>query len=110
MKKIKFLPMLLCLLLIFCFFPSTAYASPAPELNGKNVVLADLNTDRVIYSKDPDTVIAPASLTKIMTVLLAVEAVERGEHTLDEMVTAGEDCRTGLDDESSSGNIVPGEQ
>lgn len=110
MKKIKFLPMLLCLLLIFCIFPSTAYASPAPELNGKNVVLADLNTDRVIYSKDKDAVIAPASLTKIMTVLLAVEAVERGEHTLDEMVTAGEDCRTGLDDESSSGNIVPGEQ
>ena len=109
MKKIKFLPMLLCLLLIFCIFPSTAYASPAPELNGKNVVLADLNTDRVIYSKDKDAVIAPASLTKIMTVLLAVEAVERGEHTLDEMVTAGEDCRTGLDDESSSGNIVPGE-
>ena len=110
MKKIKLLP----LLLIFCIAMSvqapSAHASPAPELNGKNIVLADLNTGRVIYEKDQDTVVAPASLTKIMTVLLAVESVERGEHSLDETVTAGEDCRAGLDEESSSAEIVPGEQ
>ena len=53
---------------------------------------------------------APASLTKIMTVLLAVESIDRGEHSLDEMVTAGADCRTGLDEESSSAEIQPGEQ
>lgn len=110
MKKNKFLPVFLGVLLMFGLFPTAVYASSAPELNGKNIVLADLNTDRVIFSKDPDAVVAPASLTKIMTVLLAVEAVERGEHALDEMVTAGADCRTGLDDESSSGDIVPGEQ
>ena len=110
MKKIKLLP----LLLIFCIAMSvqapSAHASPAPELNGKNIVLADLNTGRVIYEKDQDTVVTPASLTKIMTVLLAVESVERGEHSLDETVTAGEDCRAGLDEESSSAKIVPGEQ
>ena len=110
MKKIKLLP----LLLIFCIAMSvqapSAHASPAPELNGKNIVLADLNTGRVIYEKDQDTVVTPASLTKIMTVLLAVESVERGEHSLDETVTAGEDCRAGLDEESSSAEIVPGEQ
>ena len=110
MKKIKLLP----LLLIFCIAMSvqapSAHASPAPELNGKNIVLADLNTGRVIYEKDQDTVVTPASPTKIMTVLLAVESVERGEHSLDETVTAGEDCRAGLDEESSSAEIVPGEQ
>ena len=110
MKKIKLLSLtLLCSLVLSALAPA-ASASPAPELNGKNIVLADLNTGRVIYSKNADTVVAPASLTKIMTVLLAVESVERGEHSLDEIVTAGEDCRTGLDDESSSANIVPGEQ
>lgn len=110
MKKFKLLPLLLICCIALSVMAPAAYASPAPELNGKNIVLADLNTGRVIYSKSADTVVAPASLTKIMTVLLAVESVERGEHSLDEMVTAREDCRTGLDEESSSANITPGEQ
>ncbi len=110
MKKIKLLPLLCCTFLMFSVFTATAFASPAPDLNALHVVLMDLNTGRVVYSKDPDTVVAPASLTKIMTVLLAVEAVERGEHALDEMVTAGPECREGLDEESSSGGIVEGEQ
>ena len=110
MKKIRILPLLLTICTVFAFFAPSASAASAPELNGKNIVLADLNTGRVIYSKDPDTVVAPASLTKIMTVLLAVESVERGEHSLDEIVTARDDCRTGLDEESSSASIVSGEQ
>ena len=110
MKKIRFFPLLLIFCLVLSAFAPAASADSAPELNGKNVVLADLNTGRVVYSKSPDTVVAPASLTKIMTVLLAVESVERGDHSLDEIVTARDDCRTGLDEESSSANIVPGEQ
>ena len=110
MKKMKLLPLLLIFGLAISALAPTASASSAPELNGKNIVLADLNTGRVIYSKAADVVVAPASLTKIMTILLAVESVERGEHSLDEMITAGEDCRAGLDEESSSANIVPGEQ
>ncbi len=81
MKKMKFFSALAACVLLLSLFSPSSYASPAPELNGKNIVLADLNTGRVIYSKNPDTVVAPASLTKIMTVLLAVESVERGEHS-----------------------------
>ena len=110
MKKIKLLPLTLLFSLALSVFAPAARASQAPSLNGRNIVLVDLNTGRVIYSKDQDSVVTPASLTKIVTVLLAVESVERGEHTLDEMVTAGEDCRAGLDEESSSAEIVPGEQ
>ena len=109
MKKKIVLSLLLTSLLIGAAAPMASASSP-PELNGKNIVLADLNTGRIIYSKDKDAVVAPASLTKIMTVLLAVESVERGEHSLDEVVTAGQDCRTGLDEESSSAEIQPGEQ
>ena len=109
MKKKIVLSLLLSSLLIASAAPMASASSP-PELNGKNIVLADLNTGRIIYSKDKDAVVAPASLTKIMTVLLAVESVERGEHSLDEVVTAGQDCRTGLDEESSSAEIQPGEQ
>ncbi len=110
MKKKFFLAMVLLTSLLLGTAAPMANAAPAPELNGKNIVFADLNTGRIIYSKEKDAVVAPASLTKIMTVLLAVESVERGEHSLDEMVTAGADCRTGLDEESSSAEIQPGEQ
>ena len=110
MKKFKFLTLLMLFSIVLSMAAPAAGAAPAPDLNGKNIVLADLNTGRVIYSKDPDSVVTPASLTKIMTVLLSVESVERGEHSLDEVVTARDDCRTGLDEESSSAEIVPGEQ
>ena len=110
MKKIKLLPMILLFSLALSAFAPCAWAAQAPALNGRNIVLVDLNTGRVIYSKDQDSVVTPASLTKIITVLLAVESVERGEHSLDEIVTAGQDCRAGLDEESSSAEIVPGEQ
>ena len=110
MKKIRMISLMLLICILFSVCSPMASAAETPELNGKNIVLADLNTGRVIYSKNADTVVAPASLTKIMTVLLAVESVERGEHGLDELVTAKDDCRTGLDEESSSANIVSGEQ
>ena len=110
MKKKFLIPMIMLISFLIAAAAPAACASPAPALNGKNIVFADLNTGRIIYSKEKDAVVAPASLTKIMTVLLAVESVERGEHELDEMVTAGQDCRQGLDEESSSAEIQPGEQ
>ena len=55
-------------------------------------------------------VIPPASLTKIMTGLLAVEAVERGEIAMDTRIVAPSDCWTGLDSDSSNAEISPGEE
>ena len=40
-----------------------------------------------MYEKDPDTARRPASVTKIMTVLLAFEALESGKLKLDDMIT-----------------------
>lgn len=52
---------------------------------------------------------SPASLTKIMTGLLAVEALDNGQCSMTDMVTAGQDCLTGLGDDSSNSGIMPGE-
>ncbi|MBR4394324.1 MAG: D-alanyl-D-alanine carboxypeptidase [Oscillospiraceae bacterium] len=110
MKNFKKLALILILCIVFAALSPAAYASPAPSLNGKNIVLADANMGRIVYEKNMNEEVAPASLTKIMTVLLAIEAVEKGDHAFDEIVTAKDDCRTGLDEESSSGEIQPGEQ
>ena len=64
----------------------------APELTARNAVLLDLDTGVVYFSRNPDARAYPASLTKIMTVLLAVEAVERGDLDLKAEITAGDDC------------------
>jgi len=109
MKKFKFIPLMLLICLLLSSAAPSAAALEDPSLVAKQVVLVDLDTGRVLYSKNAEAQVSPASLTKIMTGLLAVEAVERGEHTWEEMVTAGADCRQGMDESSSTAGIMPGE-
>lgn len=110
MKKFRKIPLILIFCLIFGMIAPGAYALEDPELVAKSVVLADADTGRILWSKNMDSKVAPASLTKIMTVLIAIEAIESGELTMDEIVTAESDCRIGMDEESSTAGIVPGEQ
>ena len=82
----------------------------APELSAQHALLLDMDTGFVYFSRDPEGRAYPASLTKILTVLLAVEAVERGEIDLKTEITADDDCMRGLDEQSSTAGIVPGEK
>jgi len=58
----------------------------APELKAKSAILIDAETGQVLYEKDPDARLAPASITKVMTMLLAMEAAETGKVSFDDMV------------------------
>ena len=95
--------------------PSATPAPPdqkleGPTLSAQAVYLVDLDSGYPLYSLDSGYPRSPASLTKVMTVLLALEAVDRGEASLDDVVTAGLDCQNGMSDDSSSVYIVAGEQ
>ncbi len=57
------------------------------EISAPSAILIEKETGTVIYEKEPDMVLEPASVTKVMTILLIVEAIERGDMTLDETVT-----------------------
>ena len=81
-----------------------------PELTAKSVYLVDLDSGYPLYALDRDTPRSPASLTKVMTILLTLEAVENGEARMDDTVTAGLDCQNGMSDDSSSVYIVAGEE
>ena len=85
-------------------------APEPPKLTAKAVYLVDLESGFALYSKDADASRSPASLTKVMTVLLALEAVERGEVGMDTVITAGLDCQNGMNEDSSSVYIVAGEK
>ena len=108
MKKIKILPMILILCAIISCLSPCAFAMDDPVLNGKAAIVIDLDSGAVLYSLNQDDARAPASLTKVMTVLLALEAVDSGRCSLTDMVTAQDDCRNGMSDDSSTSGIVPG--
>ncbi len=110
MKKIRATAFSLIICIVLCVFAPAASALDAPSVAARCVVVADMNSDHIIYSKNMNEKVAPASLTKIMTILITIEAVEAGECTLNDMITAQDDCRIGMESDSSTSDIYPGEQ
>lgn len=64
--------------------------SAAPETAGKASVLMERSTGTVLYEKNAHEALPPASVTKVMTMLLIMEAVDSGKISLDDTVTASE--------------------
>lgn len=57
-------------------------------LSAKSAILMEISSGQVLLSKNPDEKLPPASITKIMTLLLVMEAVDSGKITLEDTVTA----------------------
>ncbi len=66
----------------------TAVTAPDLALDCKSAVLMEASTGQVLYEQNPAEAMPPASVTKIMTLLLVMEAIERGELKMEDMVTA----------------------
>ena len=60
------------------------------ELDAKSAFLMDANTGTVLYEYNPAEALAPASVTKVMTLLLIMEAIDSGNLPLDEAVSVSE--------------------
>ena len=56
--------------------PASAAEVPDPAIQAKAALLVDANTGRMVYGKNEHEELYPASLTKIMTALLTLEAVD----------------------------------
>ena len=87
MKRLPAL--LLAAALVFTLAPQRARAVNL-DLNAKSALLMDVATGTVLYEKDCHERLAPASVTKVMTMLLIMEAVDSGRIKLTDMVTASE--------------------
>lgn len=75
-----------CLNAMFAPINAQAQAQP-PEVGSKAAIVMEASTGNVVYEKNPDERRSPASITKIMTLILIFDALEAGDITLDEMVT-----------------------
>jgi len=82
-----------CLLLLLglCMglIPVTAGAVEL-DVAGKSALLMDAATGTILYEKDAHTPLAPASVTKVMTMLLIMEAIDSGKIGWQDTVTASE--------------------
>lgn len=96
-------------ILIGMLSPQSALALDEPEISSATALLINTDTGGVYYSKNADERIYPASTTKIMTVLLAIEAIEAGEAGIYDEVTAGSNVSYGLTSDSSTVGIMAGE-
>ena len=86
MKKLLLFVLSICLLL-----PLLPRAGAVElETAGKSAVLMDAATGTVLYEKNAHEALAPASVTKVMTMLLIMEAVDSGRIRWEDTVTASE--------------------
>ncbi len=60
------------------------------SVSAPSVVLMEASTGQIVYEKDPDTLRHPASITKIMTMILIFDAFEEGKISLEDTVTVSE--------------------
>ena len=59
-------------------------------IDARYLILQDHHSGKILYEKDADTQIYPASLTKIMTTIVAFDLIKKGEVSLDEKITISE--------------------
>jgi D-alanyl-D-alanine carboxypeptidase (penicillin-binding protein 5/6) len=87
---------LVCLVLIACAVSLHAAGVPKglqePDLHSRSAILVDALTGAVLFELAPEEPIAPASLTKLMTVHLALQKIDEGELRLTDWVVPEEDA------------------
>ncbi len=80
---------ILALLILLGMVPQQAMAAELAQ-EAKSAVLMDVATGTVLYEHNSHEALAPASVTKIMTMLLVMEAIDSGKIGWNDMVTASE--------------------
>ena len=96
MKKVLSIFLVFSLLMISAFssfadiYIEDEPASLGVDITAESAVLMEANTGTVLYSKNMEYYNSPASVTKVMTLLLVCEALERGEFKLDDIVSISE--------------------
>ncbi|HWQ51461.1 MAG TPA: D-alanyl-D-alanine carboxypeptidase family protein [Terriglobales bacterium] len=85
MKKTLIALLLTALLVLSC-----AAGAVAPEITAPSAILMEASTGKVLYEKNADERLPPASVTKVMTILLIAEAIDDERIALTDMVQTSE--------------------
>ncbi len=77
---------------ILLFFILTTICKAEFDINARTVILQDYLSGKILYEKDADRKIFPASMTKIMTTILAFELLQKGDLSLDDKFFVSENA------------------
>lgn len=91
----RFTSIVLAMVMVVMAFGSKTFANDkktqAPiNLSSKSAILMDVGSGQILFEKNPHEKLPPASVTKVMTMLLAVEALDNGKIKLDDEVQISE--------------------
>ena len=74
-------------LIIAAAYSGVVFAQAAPELPVKSYILMDAASGQTLVGKNADEKLPPASITKLMTAYLVVEALDSGKLTMETPIT-----------------------
>ena len=80
----------LFILIILFIFSTKVFANP--NIQARTGILIDHHSNEILYEMDPDTEIYPASMTKIMTAIVAFDLLNKGKLSLDDKFTISENA------------------
>lgn len=86
MKKTIAIGLMFCMLCTLLVVTSNAVEFTG-EINAKSAILMEQSSGKVLFEYNADEALPPASVTKVMTILLVLEAIDEGKITIDDPVT-----------------------
>ena len=78
------------IVVIFLLLALLPLRAGALEVEGKSALLMEVSTGQVLFEQEADVPLPPASVTKVMTMLLIMEAIDSGSLSWEDTVTASE--------------------
>jgi serine-type D-Ala-D-Ala carboxypeptidase (penicillin-binding protein 5/6) len=91
-KNWTFLLMNKFLIIIFLLFNSGLMVFANPNIQARTAILIDYYSDEILYEMDPDAQIYPASMTKIMTAIIAFDLLKKNKLSLDDKFIISENA------------------
>ena len=91
-KNWTFLLMNKFLIIFFLLFNSGLMVFANPNIQARTAILIDYYSDEILYEMDPDARIYPASMTKIMTTIIAFDLLKKNKLSLDDKFTISENA------------------
>ncbi len=88
----KIISVVLCLIMLFGLSGKIRAAGDVMpfDVEAESAVLMEASTGKILYSKNADVPLPPASVTKVMTLLLVMEKIDSGKMKLSDMISVSE--------------------
>ncbi len=99
-------------IVLFAFMalaPAEAYADDGYETTATAAIVMNTTRDMVLYEKDADKQVYPASTTKVLMALVVSDSIKEGKYSLDDTFAAYDDLYFDIPWDGSTENIQPGE-